>query len=160
IEMGAPDPRKGTVKTNTINIEKGRLFWAYQPPKSQIPPSVKNDAWPRKAMDRFVLARLEASGLRPTGDADPETRLRRGTDDLTGMRPTPEEVDAFVNDRSEDAFEKRVDQLLASPRFGERWGRHWLDVARYGESLTLRGMVLPQAWRYRDFVIDALNNDM
>src|SRR5690606_8466255 len=110
-------------------------------------------------VDRFILAELEARQLEPVGDASRETLLRRAYFDLIGLAPSPEEIDAFLADDSPDAFERVVDRLLASPRFGERWGRHWLDVVRFGESLTLRGLVLPEAWRYRDYVIDAFNAD-
>src|SRR5207302_7310105 len=99
-------------------------------------------------------------GLKPGADADKATLARRLYYDLIGLPPTPEELDAFVSDRSPDAYEKLVDRLLASPQFGERWGRHWLDVARYAESLTLRGFILKEAWRYRDYVIDSFNRDV
>src|SRR5262249_10709499 len=111
--------------------------------------------------DRFLLARLEQKGLAPVGDADRATLLRRVTFDLTGLPPTPAELDAFLGDTAPDAFAKVVDRLLGSPAFGERWGRHWLDVARYGESTgSARNLPYPHAWRYRDWVIDALNRDL
>ena len=117
-------------------------------------------AWPINDIDRFILARLEAEGLSPVRDADKLALIRRVTFDLTGLPPTPEEIEAFVADRSPDAFERVVDRLLASPAYGERWGRHWLDVARYGESTgSSRNLPLPHAWRYRDYVIDAFNRD-
>jgi cytochrome c553 len=164
VNMGAPYP-EGVAKTEPgkarkIDIEEGRKFWAYQEPRKIALPDVKDRAWPRADLDRFILARLEAKGINPAADADRTTLVRRLYYDLIGLPPTPEEIDAFVNDRSADAYEKLVDRLLASPHFGERWGRHWLDVARYAESLTLRGFVMKEAWRYRDYVIDAFNQDL
>jgi len=135
--------------------------WAWQPLTDPKPPSVKDAAWPKDDIDRFILARLEAKGLQPMGDAEKTMLLRRITFDLTGLPPKPAEIDAFFHDQSADAFDRVVDRLLASPQFGERWGRHWLDVARYGESTgPSRNIPLPQAWRYRDYVIDAVNADI
>ena len=120
--------------------------------------------WPRTEIDRFILAALEARGLRPAPPADRRTLIRRATYDLTGLPPTPEEVEAFLADRSPDAFAKVVDRLLASPAYGERWGRHWLDVVRYADARDL--IQLPaesdfrEAWRYRDWVVAAFNRDM
>jgi cytochrome c553 len=137
-----------------------RTHWAWQPLQSPQVPQVKTAGWARTDLDRFVLARLEAKGLQPVGDADRLTLLRRVTFDLTGLPPTPAQIDAFANDPAADAFEKVVDRLLAAPAFGERWGRHWLDVARYGESTgSSRNVPFPHAWRYRDYVIDAFNHD-
>jgi hypothetical protein len=162
ITMGAPDPRDGQaarVKAG-IDLDAGRKFWAYQPPRRHEAPDVADAGWPRTRLDRFVLARLEARGIHPGPDADRAALARRLSFDLVGLPPSPEEIDAFVDDPSPDAYERLVERLLASPQFGERWGRHWLDVARFAESLTLRGFVLKQAWRYRDYVIDAFNADM
>ncbi len=162
ITMGAPDPRDGQavpVRAG-IDLEAGRRFWSYQPARKKTPPPVARADWPRTDIDRFLLAALEARNLRPVGDADRATLSRRLAFDLVGMPPTPEEIDAFVADPAPDAYERLVDRLLASPRFGERWGRHWLDVVRFGESLTLRGLVFKEAWRYRDYVIDAFGSDM
>jgi hypothetical protein len=161
ITLGAPDPRDGQAAPVRagIDLEAGRKFWSYQPPRRHAAPAVADAAWPRTDIDRFVLAGLEARGLHPTGDADRATLARRVSYDLTGLPPTPAEIDAFVADRGPDAYERLVDRLLASPRFGERWGRHWLDVVRFGESLTLRGFVFKEAWRYRDYVIEAFNAD-
>jgi len=134
--------------------------WAWQPLRAAKVPAVKDASWARGDLDRFILSKLEEKGLRPAGDADRPTLLRRVTFDLTGLPPTPEEIEAFVNDGAPDAFVKVVDRLLASPAFGERWGRHWLDVARYGESTgSARNLPYPHAWRYRDYVIDAFNQD-
>ena len=162
VKLGAPDPRTGAAVVSAkrvINLEEGRKHWAYRPVTAPALPAVANAAWPRRDLDRFILARQEARGVRPVADADRVTLIRRLTYDLTGLPPTPEEIDAFVNDRAPAADERLVDRLLASPRFGERWGRHWLDVARFGESLTLRGFVLKEAWRYRDYVIESFNQD-
>jgi hypothetical protein len=134
--------------------------WAWQPLAKPEPPNVADASWARDDIDRFILAKLEEKGLKPVGDADRVTLLRRASFDLTGLPPTPAETAAFVDDPAPDAFEKVVDRLLASPAFGERWGRHWLDVARYGESTgSSRNLPFPQAWRYRDYVIDAVNAD-
>jgi hypothetical protein len=138
----------------------GADHWAYQPPKTSSPPSVKETNWPVNDVDRFILARLEQNGLVPARDANKTALLRRVYFDLIGLPPNPEQTDAFLNDGSPDAFTRLVDQLLASPRFGERWGRHWLDVTRFAESVTLRGFIFKEAWRYRDYVIDAFNRDL
>lgn len=161
IRSNAPDPRgEGKVASKYVDIEKGRAHWAYQPPKKVAPLPVKQTAWPRTDVDRFVLAALERKGLMPGDDADRQTLLRRATFDLIGLPPTPAEVDAFLTDRSPEAFAKVVDRLLHSPRFGEKWARHWLDVARYAESTGKTvNFAYPHAWRYRDYVIAAFNAD-
>ncbi len=163
IRMGAPDPRTGPASTpagrTSADLAKGREFWSFRPPKKSAPPSVKRTDWPRGDIDRFLLAALEARGLAPVADADRPRLLRRVTFDLIGLPPTPEELDAFLADDSPDAFAKVVDRLLASPRFGERWGRHWLDVARYAESSGKTNFSYPQAWRYRDWAIASFNAD-
>lgn len=161
IKSGAADPRtaKAAQKTAAIDIEAGRKHWAYQLPKVHPSPVVKDAAWPKSEIDRFILAALEAKGLPPSPEADRATLCRRLHYDLIGLPPTPEEIDVFVKDESPDAYEKLVDRLLASPHFGERWGRHWLDVARFAESMTLRGFIFKEAWRYRDYVIDTFSQD-
>lgn len=166
VQRGAPDPRAGQAGPvrQEIDLEKGRQHWAYQPIRPVAVPDVRQSQWPRNNIDRFILARQEAQALSPTRDAAPEVLIRRVYFDLIGLPPTPEEVDAFLKDCATDggstaAYERLVHQLLASPHFGERWGRHWLDVARYAESLTLRGFVFTDAWRYRDYVIDSFNQD-
>jgi hypothetical protein len=165
VAMGAPDPRGGTAKVvkNEIDIEKGRAFWAFQPPKRNEPPAVKDAAWPRGDIDRYLLAALEAKGLTPVADADPRTLVRRVTFDLIGLPPTPEDVEKFVKDYAanpEAALASVVDKLLASPQFGERWGRHWLDVVRYAESSGRAvNTAYPHAWRFRDYVISSFNKD-
>ena len=151
------------VNLNERNADYDRLrreHWAWQPLKAAEPPSAQPTAWPRDAVDHFILAKLNAEGLEPVADADRVTLIRRVTFDLTGLPPTIEEIDAFLADESPDAYERVVDRLLASPAYGERWGRHWLDVARYGESTgSSRNIPLPHAWRYRDYVIDSFNAD-
>jgi Protein of unknown function (DUF1549)/Protein of unknown function (DUF1553)/Planctomycete cytochrome C len=169
IEMGAPDPRdaaklakadEAPKPEKVYDWDKEREYWAFQKPKAAAPPAVKDTKWPQSDIDRFVLAKEEQKGLKPVADADKRTLGRRVYYDLTGLPPSPEELDAFVKDRSSDAYEKLVDKLLASPRFGEQWGRHWLDVARYGESTGLdRNLNFPYAWRYRNYVIDSFNQD-
>ena len=146
--------------TSVVDAVAGQRFWAYKPPCRHTLPAVRNTTWPSTDIDRFLMAALEARNLRPARDADRVTLARRLSFDLVGLPPTPEEIDTFINDASPGAYEQLVDRLLASPHFGERWGRHWLDVARFAESLTLRGFILPSAWRYRDYVIDAFNADM
>ncbi|MBC7854557.1 MAG: PSD1 domain-containing protein [Pirellulaceae bacterium] len=151
-----PDLGKHTADYENLKRE----HWAWQPLKDAKPPDVKDAAWARDDVDRFILAALEAQDLKPVGDADKVTLIRRVTFDLTGLPPTLEEIDAFLADSSAGAFAKVVDRLLASSAFGERWGRHWLDVARYGESTgSARNLPFPHAWRYRDYVIDSFNAD-
>ena len=164
IKMGAPDPRKEAVdeKTyGTINVEDARKqFWSFKPIQNPAPPKVKNSKWPRTGIDRFILAPLEAKGLTPVKPADRRTLIRRATFDLTGLPPTPEEIQAFLDDRSPNAFEKVVDRLLASPAYGEQWGRHWLDVARYADTSGCNSdFPVPQAYKYRNYVIQAFNSD-
>jgi hypothetical protein len=168
IRMGAPDPREGAALTKMTpvpkmdwDLNKAKEFWAFQLPKTSPAPAVKNTAWPHSDTDRFILSALEAKGIKPVADADKATLIRRVYFDLIGLPPRPDEVNAFLNDKSPKAFEKVVDGLLASPQFGERWGRHWLDVARYAESTGKeRNFTFPSAWRYRDYVIAAMNADM
>ena len=138
-----------------------REHWAFRPVSPAATPTVSDVAWPRDDVDRFVLASLESKALAPVADADRAALLRRLTADLTGLLPTPEQADAFVGDGAPGALESVVDALLASPAFGERWGRHWLDIARFGESTgSARNLPYPHAWRYRDWVIDAVNADL
>ena len=140
--------------------QRQREFWSFQKVREQDPPAVKQKAWVRNPIDSFILAKLEAKGIQPARPADKITLLRRATFDLTGLPPTPEEVEAFLADRSPQAFETVVDRLLASPNYGERWGRHWLDLARYAESEGFKAdETRPNAWRYRDYVIQSLNAD-
>ena len=136
-----------------------KSFWAFQPVKLQAPPVVKDKAWPTSPIDNFILAKLEAKGFKPSRHADKRTLIRRATFDLIGLPPTPEEIDAFIKDDSTEAFARVVDRLLASPHYGERWGRHWLDIARFGEQDGFDGGSYDHAWKYRDYVIRAFNAD-
>jgi cytochrome c553 len=167
IKQGAPWPATSAVRPAPASpgfqiTPKDRAFWAFRPVAAPPLPAVKARAWPRKSLDYFVLARLEAAGLRPVGEADRRTLIRRVTFDLTGLPPAPEESEAFINDASPDAYAKVVDRLLASPHYGERWARHWLDIARYGEDQahTFQARKYPQGFRYRDWLIRAFNGDM
>jgi cytochrome c553 len=162
IADGAFDPRAdeaGPASTAPAPaaVIAARDHWAYRPVRVPALPPVRDSGWPRDPIDHFVLARLEAAGLRPGPEATRAVLARRLAFDLTGLPPAPEELDAFEADTRPDAYERLVDRLLASPRFGDRWGRHWLDLARFAESLTLRGIVREDAWRYRDFVVGAFN---
>jgi hypothetical protein len=161
VQMGAPDPRDGAAKVvKKYDAEKAKAWWAFQPVKKPTAPAVKDAAWAKSDLDRFVLAGLEAKGLKPVADADKLTLIRRVYFDLVGLPPPHPEITAFVQDKSPEAFAKVVDRLLASPQFGERWGRHWLDVARYAESSGKDfNTAYPHAWRYRDYVIAAFNAD-
>jgi hypothetical protein len=140
--------------------DAARTYWAYQPVQRPAVPPVKNTAWVQSPIDAFILARLEAAGLQPNPPADRVALVRRVYYDLIGLPPTPEQVDAFVTDPSPRAYEKLLDQLLASPHYGERWGRHWLDLVRYAETNGYeRDGPKPYAWRYRDYVIKSFNDD-
>jgi len=160
------DARGG--KAKALVTDEHRRWWAYQPVRPVAPPAVKNTAWPRSGIDRFILACLEAKGFPPAPPADKRTLLRRATFDLTGLPPTPEEIVAFLKDDSPQAFARVVDRLLASPAYGERWGRHWLDVVRYADyyQTNPKGhgsndkFELHEAYRYRDWVVSAFNRDL
>jgi hypothetical protein len=162
IQRGAADPRMATTsaKAHGLSIEEGRRFWAYRPVSRPAIPHVAGRAWSPGPIDAFIRAALESKALRPAPAANRATVARRLYYDLLGLPPTPEAVDVFVRDTRPDAYERLVDRLLASPSFGERWGRHWLDVGRFAESLTLRGFILKESWRYRDLVIDTFNDDV
>ena len=169
VRMGAPWPDTSRIAAPAATPgggtvprwpESARGFWAFRKPAAASPPPVRDPAWPSSPVDRFILARLEAAGLRPAPAADRRTLLRRVTLDLLGIPPTPGETDSFLRDDSADAFERVVERLLASPRYGERWGRHWLDVARYADSNGMDdNLAYSDAWRYRDYVIRSLNDD-
>ena len=164
VEMGLPWPKEaakaGTVKPFDLAARTAE-HWCWQPVKPQEPPVVKHGQWPISSADRFILSKLEANGLVPAPPAERYALLRRVYFDLVGLPPTPEEVEQFVQDTRPEALEIVVDRLLGSVHFGERWGRHWLDLARYAET---RGHefepVIPNAWHYRDYVIRALNADV
>jgi hypothetical protein len=144
----------------TIDLEKAREWWSYRPIADAPPPAVRDAAWIRNDIDRFILARLEADGLVPAPEADRVALIRRATYDLTGLPPTPAEVDAFLADHDPHAWERVVDRLLASQHYGERWGRHWLDLVRYADTNGFeRDGDKPGTWRYRDWVIGAMNQD-
>ena len=163
VKMGAPDPRSATAQQRQWADDKTN-HWAWQPVKRVAVPEPSNPAWCQTPVDNFILAKLDASGLNPNPPADKRTLIRRATFDLIGLPPTPEEVQAFVNDDSTNAFAKVVDRLLASPHYGERWGRHWLDVARYSDTKGQprrndEDNANPFAWTYRDYVIRSFNEN-
>jgi|HigsolmetaAR202D_1030399.scaffolds.fasta_scaffold07004_2 Protein of unknown function (DUF1553)./Protein of unknown function (DUF1549)./Planctomycete cytochrome C. len=162
IKMGAPDPRDQAAAPPAppYDFEKARKHWAYQPAKDPEPPRVTDPLWSRTPIDRFIKAKLDENKLVPVGLASKRDLIRRATYDLTGLPPTPEEVDAFVRDTSPNAFEKVIDRLLASPHYGERWGRHWLDVVRYADTAGCNSdFPVPDAYRYRNWVIQSFNED-
>ncbi len=162
IAAGAHDPRRespGAIE-RPAGVNSGRDFWAFKPPARVEPPPVRDPAWARDELDRFILAPLEAKGLRPAPDADRYTWLRRVSIDLVGLPPSPEEIAALTSDPSPQARERVVDRLLASPAFGERWARHWLDLTGYADQIgTANDLFAEHAWRYRDYVITAFNAD-
>ncbi len=166
IETGAPDPRDGTDADRSFTgLDAARNYWAYQPPTVSKPPAVEDVDWPRSDVDQFVLAMLNENGMQPSGDAQPRTLLRRLHFDLVGLPPSPAASDHFLAAHQQHgldaALTQEVDVLLGSPRFGERWGRHWLDVARFGESSGGESNIsFPYAWRYRDYVIEAVTADI
>ena len=164
VEAGAADPREGAkpeVIRKDIDVAAGKQFWSFRPLNNALPPEVKNSAWTKNEVDRFILARQEAAGVSANSIAERRTLIRRAYFDLWGLPPSPEEVEAFVNDESPDAWTNLIDQLLDGQHYGERWARHWLDLARFAES---NGYAFdkdrPAAYHYRDFVIKALNADM
>ncbi len=167
VKMGAPDTRRDPPKSGVIistnpirDWTESKKFWSFQPVKDPPPPAVKNNKWPKNPIDRFVLARLEARNMTPNTPGDKRTLIRRATYDLTGLPPTPEEIQSFLADKSPAAFEKVVDRLLASPQYGERWARHWLDVARYADTAGDNSdFPVPAAYKYRNYVIDSFNQD-
>lgn len=161
VKMGAPYPKE----RSTFNVQRStNSHWAFQKPAEPIVPQASNKQWPKTPVDNFILAKLEASGLQPSQRADKRTLIRRATFDLTGLPPTAKEVERFVRDESPDAFAAVIETLLASPHYGERWGRHWLDVARYSDT---KGYVYDREEKrfihshvYRDWVVQAFNVDM
>ena len=166
VERGAPWPEEAlpapSVLDEKVDVAKRKAeHWAWQPVRAQSPPRVRASEWPANEVDPFVLARLEEEGLRPGGEADRRTLIRRLYFDLLGLPPAPSEIEAFSMDASPMAYERLVDRLLASPHFGERWGRHWLDLVRFAESYGHEGdYPIREAWQYRDYVIRALNADV
>lgn len=172
IAMGAPDPRTESATASSapapaplkgMTIADGKKWWAFQPVREIPAPKVKNASWPKNKIDNFILAQLEHAKLPPSKEALPRELAERVYIDLVGYKPSYEELQAYENDKSPKAYENLVDKLLASPHYGERWGRHWMDVARFGEDnytgeATTPGY--PTAWKYRDWIIDAVNKDM
>jgi hypothetical protein len=165
VAMGAPDPRDGKpakAAPSAIDIVAGRKFWSFQPVVVPKLPEMDNNEWGNDPIDRFILAKQAGKGVVPVADAGRETLIRRATYDLAGLPPTPEAIRAFIDDPASEreALAKVVDRLLASGHFGERWGRHWLDIVRYGESMgRTRNYPFPFAWKYRDYVIASFNKD-
>jgi Protein of unknown function (DUF1553)/Protein of unknown function (DUF1549)/Planctomycete cytochrome C len=168
IAAGAKDPRQDTPANATtplkgMDIETGRKWWSFQPARELPAPKVDNSKWIKTKIDSFVLAKLEESKLPPSAPADARSLIRRAYLDLAGIAPTYEEVEAFANDKSPAAYGKLIDRLLASQQYGEQWGRHWLDVARFAEdnpTSEATNPPYPYAWRYRDWVIESMNKDM
>ncbi|MBI3192307.1 MAG: DUF1549 domain-containing protein, partial [Pedosphaera parvula] len=164
VKMGAPDPRTGVVVAKAGSWAYGGNHWAFQPVRKPVEPAVQGKEWVATPVDAFILAKLEQQGLKPSPPADKRALLRRVTFDLIGLPPTPAEIKSFLEDNSADAFAKVVDRLLASKHYGERWGRFWLDTARYSDT---KGDVnkrreepyYPYAWVYRDYVIKSFNED-
>jgi hypothetical protein len=157
IKMGAPDPRRADVsKTITLSTN----LWSLKPISKPALPKTKNANWPKSPIDAFILGKLEEKNLKPVATADKRTLIRRATFDLIGLPPTPDEVDAFLKDKSPKAYEHLIDRLLASPHYGERWGRHWLDLVRYADTSGCNSdFPIPAAYRYRNYVIDSFNED-
>jgi hypothetical protein len=170
VQMGAPWPGADTTAAIAQSIPKQaynwdrfrREHWSFKAMIKVKPPRVKAASWPHSPTDHFTLAKLEATGLQPNDPAKKRPLIRRAYLDLIGLPPTPEQVEAFLNDSGSDAFAKVIDELLALEHYGERWARHWLDVARYSDGLGGFGdnRARPDAWRYRDWVVNALNSDM
>lgn len=163
VRRGARGGDRGTLNQSAhgwtpVEIEAARSFWAYRPLQQALP-TVGEGEHSHHPIDRFVENGLRENGLSPNPRASRQTLIRRLTFDLHGLPPTPAEIEQFVRDEAPDAYTRLVDRLLASPRYSEHWGRHWLDLVRYAESLTLRGFILPQAWRYRDYVIRRFADD-
>ncbi len=172
VESGAAWPNAATLApppsaTRGFQIsERQRQWWAFQPVRDATPPAVRAAEWPRNDIDRFVLAKLEAAGIAPAPPAARAVWLRRATFDLTGLPPTPGEIAAYLADTSSRAEETVVDRLLSSTAYGQRWARHWLDVARYADyhdfnpKARVASCEITEAWRYRDWVVDAFNRDL
>jgi len=169
IAEGAPDPRKEEAKSvassayKGMSLEDGRKWWAFQPLSNNALPKVRDTKWAQNNIDRFILAKLEAKRLKPSLPADRRTLAQRVYVDLVGYKPTFEEVEEFANDKSPDAYDKLITRLLDSTHYGERWGRNWMDVARFGEDNPTgeaTNPAYPYAWRYRDWIIEAINKDV
>lgn len=165
IKTGAHDPRKPATadkpKSTAMSVEAGKQFWSYAPVQTVAVPKVKDTAWPRGAIDSFILSKLEQQNLRPGPDATPEVLVRRLAYALTGLPPTIEQVAGCLESDGKDSLDDLITDLMSSKHFGEKWGRHWLDIARFAESSGGgRTLLFKDAWRYRDYVVDAFNNDL
>jgi hypothetical protein len=170
IASGAPDPRTGASTAASgpaplkgMSIADGRKWWAFQPARELPAPSTRGSAWPRTKIDSFILAKLAEKNLQPSPAAEPSVLVTRAYVDLLGYKPTYDEVQVFLNDKSPKAYENLIDKLLASPHYGEQWGRHWMDVARFGEDNNTgeaTNTPYPYAWRYRDWIIESINKDV
>jgi hypothetical protein len=165
INRGAPDPRleepEGAALTSDFDLEQRKQWWSLQPVEKQNVPQVRDSDWPSTDYDSFILSQLEAKDWQPAEPADKRTLLRRLSFDLIGLAPTTEELEDFVSDPSKDAYAKQVDRLLASPHFGEKWARHWMDLVRYGETKSFEAdYTMAYTWRYRDYLIKAFNEDL
>ncbi len=162
VKMGAPDPRKQAtaIAKKQLDLEQAQNFWSIQPVKSPPLPEVQNKTWPLNELDHFILAELERRGLPPVAMADKRTLIRRATFDLTGLPPTPDEIEEFLADESPGAFAAVVERLLASQQYGERWGRHWMDLVRYADTAGENSdYPIPEAYLYRNYIINSLNAD-
>jgi len=164
IAMGAPDPRSGAVadsRESGLSVEEGREFWSFKPIEKPKVPAVEDPLWQDSPIDSFIRAAQEAGSINPAEKASRIDLVRRAYFTLIGMPPSPDQIESFVHDHRADAFERLVDELLGSPHFGERWGRHWLDVARFAESSGGgRTLLYKDAWRYRDYIIESFNRDV
>jgi hypothetical protein len=164
VRRGVPFPESAAASGGRqplgVSIAEGRKWWSFQPARKVAPPAVRDDTWPRKRIDPFILAELEKRGLAPSREADRRVLIRRANFDLLGLPPTPEEVASFVNDTTPDAYERLVERLLASPLYGERWGRFWLDLGRYADMTEPWADVKAPAHVYRDWVVRAFNDDL
>src|SRR5205823_8029296 len=161
VDQAAASPSPGPLKG--MSVEDGRKWWSFQPVREMASPVVNDSAWPRTKIDFFLLAKLEEKWLKPSPPADSRTLVQRAYVDLLGFKPNYEEIEAFRNDKSPKAYENLIDRLLASPHYGERWGRHWMDVSRFAEDNPTSEATVPPypfAWRYRDWVIEAVNKDV
>ncbi len=165
VDRGAPDPRldephRGALKSD-FDLEERKHWWSLQPVQKPTSPAINHQNWPSNDYDRFILEKLEEKGWSPAERADRQTLLRRLSFDLTGLAPSPQELHAFANDQSKNAYQKQVDRLLASPHFGEKWARHWMDLTRYAETKAFEAdYTMPYAYRYRDYLIRAFNEDV
>lgn len=167
VTLGLPWPAETASSASAMRsggevTEQDRQFWSFRPIREPQLPTIRDTQWPRRPLDYFVLSRLESEGLKPVAEADRRTYIRRAAFDLLGLPPTDAEIEHFASDRRPDAYERLIDRLLEAPQYGQRWSRHWLDIARYGEDQahTFQARRYPSGYRYRDWVVDSLNNDL